>query len=136
MYLMLIVACNTPNPPKDTAPTLDSGALDADRDADGDDIAQEDDCNDNNPSPSTTVETYTGDVDATNLPGLENLHDVPGITAVDNDLTLYGNVALQNLGGLEGVTHIGGDLLTADAEALRDAIDSIGGIVTISGNAP
>ncbi len=209
MYLPLIVACGQANEPKDTSQALDSGAIDAGSDADGDGIAQEKDCNDDNPSPATAVETYSGDVNADNLAGFcegycvrnvdgdvaangttlsylydlrcvqtisgaltiannDALDDVTGITEVPGDVTLYGNVSLKDLGGLDGVTRIGGDLrleqngrlhdvaelsnvttlsgdldildnaelLTADAEALRDAIDSIGGTVTISGNAP
>lgn len=63
---------------------------------------------------------------------------------IGGDLRLEQNGRLHDVTALSNVTTLSGDLdildnaelLTADAEALRDAIDSIGGTVTISGNAP
>ena len=74
------------------------------------------------------------------LLGLEGVRNVGG------SLILEENDVLVDVEALHGVVSIGLDLLilgngllvTADAEALRDAIgvSDIGGTVTISGNAP
>jgi len=70
--------------------------------------------------------------------GLENLEVIGGDFMVD------WNSVLSDVRALHGITSVGSDftitdnteLLTEDAEALRDAIgtDNIGGTVTISGN--
>jgi hypothetical protein len=63
---------------------------------------------------------------------------------VGEDLVVQNNTALTDVSALETVDTVAVDLTitdnptlaTSDAEALRDAIGSIGGSVTISGNGP
>jgi hypothetical protein len=78
-----------------------------------------------------------------------SLTDVDGLAAlwgISGSLLLEENEALVDLTGLQGVSTVGGDftiigngaLTNAEAELLRDAIgmSNIGGLVTISNNAP
>ena len=74
----------------------------------------------------------------TSLDGLEDLVSIGGMLRLDD------NEYLSDVMALHGVISVGSDftitdnleLLTADAEALRDAIgtSNIGGTVTIGGN--
>ena len=75
---------------------------------------------------------------------LESLSGLEGLRTVDWALQIHSNQALTDVTALHEVTSVGygltitdnTELLTSDAEALRDAIgtDNIGSSVTISGN--
>lgn len=75
---------------------------------------------------------------------LEDFAGLGQVDAIGGDLEIDANAALLDVSALHGVQSVGTDLLvtdntslpTASAEALRDAIGSIGGEVQISGNAP
>ncbi|MFT5683682.1 MAG: hypothetical protein ACI8RZ_004614 [Myxococcota bacterium] len=74
--------------------------------------------------------------------GVTNLDGLSGMREVGGDLVLWGNADLSDVTGLHDVEFIGGDLnisnnpdlVTEDAEALQDDIETIRGEVTISNN--
>lgn len=78
------------------------------------------------------------------LPGLEGLEGVAGLATVAGDLELTELAQLTSLQPLHGLASVGGDLVVrdnpvlpaAEVDALVEAIDSLGGAVDASGNAP
>lgn len=85
-----------------------------------------------------------GSLGVSELYGLESVDGLDALDRVGSDLLLDGNPVLADLEGLGGVQEVGGDLTitdnaglpTADALSLTETIPTIGGTVTVSGNAP
>ncbi|MCP4916346.1 MAG: hypothetical protein GY913_05440 [Proteobacteria bacterium] len=86
------------------------------------------------------------DIGELNLSSNDALAEIAlsSLTTVTNDVMIYNNAVLTDIGGLSGLTSVGRnlkikdnpELSTTDAEALRDSIGTanIGGTITISGN--
>jgi len=92
-----------------------------------------------------SLTTIQVSLNVTDNPALVDFSGLETLTIIEEqDFTVSSNHVLADVTALHGLTSIGDaftisdnvDLLTEDAEALRDAIgtENIGGTVTISGN--